>query len=512
MTNFAQAVLSSADFVEGIINSPNTSLIEESLPTSSNVSLPLMNDSFTTENNYENAISSSQSQQSLLSVESLNYIDSIYNVTPIINNNKSYIVDQITITPKELSAIKLNNICELMRKEILQYRIGQWTNESPSSIWLNLPASNVEVKCTSETNGSSCGYCNQISSQVYKNNEITLDKLTFQIEGSNSNQIYLLKNNWPINGIDLPIKAEDGLRIRSLLGLSTDQEIKILTNKELVDTPKSSHQSLLSSSTTGIESGISSMINTELFYRTPNISRSTHSTLFSQEVTPNYFTVEEYHNILRIRETYLNKPLPLTPVTTTSESVLNLNKPLPLEPVLSAVDISPRHFYIRQMAHIQGIILNHSTIFEGSIESLQNSSQSRSSILSTSSLNSNDPYAFSPNYEFRSEVYNLMTEADRNEVDIINLNSNLSRTNTSDTTETLVNPIPRQRTLEDTSDSNSRILYQSNVDQTVGLLERSFRVSYSDLGYHYRSNSIVESPRPSSPVNTLGTNLQDDID
>jgi hypothetical protein len=63
------------------------------------------------------------SEESLVTVGSSLFdgVDSIYNVEPLSNNhNKSYIVDKIFITPQELSYIKLDNLSEFMRKDILQ--------------------------------------------------------------------------------------------------------------------------------------------------------------------------------------------------------------------------------------------------------------------------------------------------------------------------------------------------------------------------------------------------------
>ena len=60
----------------------------------------------------------------LSSTYQLDYVDSIYNVTPAQANGKSYVVDKMLITRENLSSVKINNLSEFMRSEILQYRIG----------------------------------------------------------------------------------------------------------------------------------------------------------------------------------------------------------------------------------------------------------------------------------------------------------------------------------------------------------------------------------------------------
>jgi hypothetical protein len=59
---------------------------------------------------------------------------------------------------------------------------------------MNLPIN--ELKCIVGSTDGNCLHCNQISSQINKINDITLDKVTFQIKGSGafSNKKYNLKD------------------------------------------------------------------------------------------------------------------------------------------------------------------------------------------------------------------------------------------------------------------------------------------------------------------------------
>jgi hypothetical protein len=81
----------------------------------------------------------------------------------------------------------------------------------------------------------------------------------------------------------------------------------------------------------------------------------------------------------------------------------------------------------------------HSVIIEENSDSLleiNNSSSSSSTstirsantntISSLSTLTNRDPYSFSPTYEFRSEVLNILTEDEINEINAINANSKTS--------------------------------------------------------------------------------------
>jgi hypothetical protein len=95
----------------------------------------------------------------------------------------------------------------------------------------------------------------------------------------------------------------------------------------------------------------------------------------------------------------------------------------------------------------------------------------------------------------------MANEIEQSDQDSIN-NITTTRTNTGDTT--LVN---------DSSESiNSTSLYQGGE---ANLLDRSNIFSYSDLGFHYRSNSPLSNIRSNSPTSSnleLNLNLQNDID
>jgi hypothetical protein len=460
------------NFLNEIINTLNSSLQGPFIT---------MQDSFSS-TSVDSLSNLSSSNSSLDSSENVN---SINNLSTPNENSKSYIVDKITITPNELSSIKINNLSEFMRKEILQYHIGSWNKQSPSSVKINLPLN--EVKCILlSKEGTNCGHCTQIANQINKLNETTLDKLTFQFNVSDTNKNFKnLKDYWPVNGADLAIKAEDGLRIRSLLGLSKDQEIQILTIKKIPQVPQIPQTSLVSevvntqlnsssNSQVSLVSGFRSMNDPELFYNSSNSSRSSLTTLHSQETKPNNFTVEEYHAYL--------------------------NKPLPQEPVLTNREFRPRPFSVTNLVYIQGQVWTHSTIFEVDTDSLGTVSSNRTSLLST---NSNipagqNPYAYIPNNALSNEIYNSMTSSERAEVDLINLQSTLTRSNTAETSETLVNP-NSSNSSEGSNDSNSRVLYQTSESQIVGLLERDHKVTNEGLGFRYRRNSLLELPRTSSP-------------
>jgi hypothetical protein len=418
------------------------------------------------------------------SIDIYENVDSIYNIQPINTNSNTYIVDKMIITRDQLSSIKLNQLSEFMRSEILQYNLGNWNKQSPSTILVNLPIS--ELKCTVGSTDGNCLYCNQISSQINKLNDISLDKITFQIKESGplSNKKYNLKDYWPLNGADLAIKAEEGTRIRSILGLESEQEIKILSlNKP---TPDSSQTSL-----------VTSMNDSELFYRSSNGSKdSSLTTLHSAEIKPNTFTVEEYHAYL---------------------DYIKNKKPLPQEPLLEN-EVFPRRFQnTYRLFRIRGDIWAHSTIYEGSSESLLPSnnrvSTSRSTILSNST-GSLVNYSFpqNTNTEFRNAILDMMNEID-NDLDFLN-NRNITRTNTGEST--LVNST--SNSIEEISSTSS----STSSHNEAGLLDRNNIVTSADLGYHYRSTSPLSIIRTTSPVtsgsNTIRTspnlehNLANDVD
>jgi hypothetical protein len=404
------------------------------------------------------------------SIDIYENVDSIYNIQPINTNSNTYIVDKMIITRDQLSSIKLNQLSEFMRSEILQYNLGNWNKQSPSTILVNLPIS--ELKCTVGSTDGNCLYCNQISSQINKLNDISLDKITFQIKESGplSNKKYNLKDYWPLNGADLAIKAEEGTRIRSILGLESEQEIKILSlNKP---TPDSSQTSL-----------VTSMNDSELFYRSSNASKdSSLTTLHSAEIKPNTFTVEEYHAYL---------------------DYIKNKKPLPQEPLLEN-EVFPRRFTnIDRLVHIQGDIWTHSTIYEGSSESLFVStnniaSTSRSTLISNST-GSLVNYSFpqNTNTEFRNAILEMMNEIDTDLSFLNNTNNRegIARINTGDST--LVNS--SSNTSEETHFSPNN---QGNIIRSASPLSI------------IRSSSPISSGAntASTPSTNLEHNLANDVD
>jgi hypothetical protein len=373
--------------------------------------------------------------------------DSIYNISRNSLNSKTYLVDKIIITSDQLSSIKLNSLSEFMRKEILQYQLGTWNKQSPSSVIINLPLG--EAKCVASSNVSNCVTCNQI----FKLNDITLDKLTFQFkESSIPNKVLSLKDYWPVNGADLAIKAEEGLRLRSLLGLEQDQEITILSLDK--QTPQSTQTSLVSDTL--------SLNESELFYNSSTGSSSSLSSLISQETKPNNFTVDNYHN-------YINKPLPQLPILEVGREVF------------------PRQLNISRLVYIRGDIWTHSTILEGSRYSLSiqsdldgnnSPSSSRSTILSDSTTRSlvNNSFPQNTNTEFRSAILGMMNEID-NELSFLNNNSNITRTNTGNTT--LVNSPVRANSSEEIYTSPSSMIRFSspgtNSSSSLSNIEHNLR-------------------------------------
>jgi hypothetical protein len=360
------------------------------------------------------------------------------------------------ITRDQLSSIKLNQLSEFMRSEILQYNIGKWNNHSPSSIKINLPL--IESTCELNVNNTPCISCQSIS----QNSILTLDKITFRVEEA-QNKVFNLKDYWPVNGADLAIKAEEGTIIRSLLGLESDQEIKILSlNKP---TPQSSQSSIVSE--------LDSMNTRSLFYNSSNGSSLT--TLQSAETKPNTFTVEEYHAYF--------------------------NKPLPQEPLLEN-EVFPRRFQnTDRLVHIRGDIWTHSTIYEGSNESLITSSNNRASANRSSSLTNstvslvNYRYPQNTNPEFRNAILDMMNEIDTDLAFLNNTNNpeGIARTNTGEST--LVNS--SSNTSEETYFSPT---FQGNLYRSTSPL--SVRASSP---VSYGSNTIITSTN-------LEHNLANDVD
>ena len=443
------------------------------------------------------------------------YEYSEFNGSESILPKESYIVDPIIIKQNQLSNIKWNNLSEFLREEVIEYQIVRWNKQFPS-VFLDLNL--IKPRCFSEINQTPCQTCKLIS---ITNSNITLDKLTFKVSGSDT--LYNLKDFWPKNGTDLLIKGDEGLRIRSLLGIDQDQDIKLLS---LPSSTRASFQ-------TSIVSDLKSMKTSSLFYRS-ELSDLSLTTLISEETKPNTSTVQEYHAYIH----YINKPLPQEPVNIplTQEPVnipltqepLNLNKDLPQTPAF------PRHFYVNNMGRIRGQIWTHSIIIEDSLESLllenNNRLSSNNTLLSeTSSTQSNIvTYAFPQNNELRNEILGMI---ERNE---INNNSILipipTRSNTDDTLVNNTNLIPTRTNTSDTSVENNlnnvirnieteslteltnqnRLSQLSQLSETDSRNLRSSIGSYSNLGLYYNSSIIRNSSE--SLQTKASSNLLNDLD
>jgi hypothetical protein len=415
----------------------------------------------------------------------LDYQDSIYRTST--RSESNYPVDKMIITREQLSSIKLNQLSEFMRSEILQYQIGKWNNHSPSTIQIDFPS--TDITCETKPNNSTCTLCKKL---IDTKINCGLDELTFHLKGNESKQ-YNLKDYWPVNGADLAIKAEEGFRLRSLLGLEQDQEIKVLSLSN--HSSQSLPTSTANSSQTSIVSEFESMNTRSLFHRSSNdLSLSTSlSTLISQDTKPNNFTVEEYH-------AYINKPLPQTPI-----------------------EILPRQFQISRMVYIRGDIWTHSTILEDSSESLPIENNNRDSSSSNTLLSSNESetpitltnrvtYTYPQNNELRNAILGMMSDTERNEISN-NTNFNPTRSNTEDVlvdnnSHNIVLRTIDNESLTELADQN-RI---SNIsDRNPRVLRR---YSSSNLGLHYRSNSPVSIIRSSSDslFSNLDSNINNDID
>jgi hypothetical protein len=136
----------------------------------------------------------------------LDYQDSIYRTST--RSESNYPIDKMIITREQLSSIRLNQLSEFMRSEILQYQIGKWNNHSPSTIQIDFPS--TDIICETKPNNSTCSLCKKlIDTKNY-----ALDELTFHLKGNESKQ-YNLKDYWPVYGADLAFKPEEGLKIRN---------------------------------------------------------------------------------------------------------------------------------------------------------------------------------------------------------------------------------------------------------------------------------------------------------
>lgn len=430
MTKFLVEIYTSLGLTGGSSNLSNINLLENSVTTVSSAN--------------------SETISRVPSLDSINEIGAV--------DESSYKIDKITIIPEQFSSIKFNSLSEFMRKEILQYQIGKWNNQSPSSILLNLPL--TEIKCEVGGNNNLCHICNSISKT---NTNITLDKLTFQISNQNPPKIFNLKDYWPVYGADLAFKPEEGLEIRRLLQLGTEQEIQIVTTKELPSIP------------------------------TPQSLILSHDLLTSNEDLTATATP---------RALNINKPLPTTPGP-------DLNKSLPLTPIDNLLNYN--YNYIRNFE-------SNSTIWEGSeTSSIQTNevsysypenNETRNAILGMISDIERREYGINNNSNLN------LTRTDTSDT-LVNNNSNITRTNTE---ETLVN-IQRVILRTINNDSLTELTDQniiSNLSDRNPRVLNSPRISYSNssLGLHYRSNSPVSMVRSSSEslLSNVDLNLNNDID
>jgi len=166
-----------------------------------------------------------------------------------------------------------------MRSEILKAHIVKWNLADMHSVHIHFP----------EINSSSNHF---------------LSKVTYTIDGDATNKVYNLKDSWPINGGDLAFKPAEGLKIRRLLGLGLDQEIKIVTTKELPSIPSPQ------STTTSLNNSLASLNESALFYNSI-CEGSPVSSTFSLNNDNN--SVELYHAQRVALQEYLNRPLPHIP-------------------------------------------------------------------------------------------------------------------------------------------------------------------------------------------------------
>jgi hypothetical protein len=178
-------------------------------------------------------------------IDLLDQLDAIYKNNPIDQlDQKSYKIDKITIKPTELKHVKWNSLSEFNRPEILQFELAKWNLQDVSSIDLKLPKDST-----------------------------SLSKVTFKFSdnGVLSNKNLKVKDYWPVNGADLAFKLDEGLRIRKLLGLSLDQEIKYVTNKALPALPQTPQFECVF---TGDEADIITFEHNDLLYTPSTINGS----------------------------------------------------------------------------------------------------------------------------------------------------------------------------------------------------------------------------------------------
>jgi hypothetical protein len=410
-------------------------------------------------------------------IDLLNQTDSIYQIDEV--PEISHKIDKINISPEQLSSVRLESLSEFMRKEILQYQLGKWNNHPASSISIKFPI--TELNCETGPNNSNCVRCIKL---LEENLNRTLDKLTFQIEGQSSKKVYKLKDHWPVHGTDLAFKLDEGLKLRRLLSLGSAQDVLIVTNKLLPDTPMSSELNLsneCSSSTTSINSDIISLTDSDLFYQ---------SELNDQ--TPKLNT---------------NKPLPALPV--------NENKSLPALPEYG------NKMYVKDTVFVGSTIFEVEEGTESTVNLLRNSTAS----LSTTSISSEDIseigctvtgrnlYAYPQiNNGLGDAIINMMTDVERENLNLINQQINTVSqpiTSNSNTEERLGEII---KSLNKSSDSLSSLLDQNKIenleDKSKTIFDTDWSLRSSDLKkvFHYRSNSPISSPR-SSTENLLQNKL-----
>ena len=293
----------------------------------------------------------------------------------------SYKIDKIIILGDELDRVRLNSLSAFMRMEKLKAHIVQWNLLDMSSIHINLP----EI-----SNSSS---------------NIFLSKLTYTVEGDITNKVYNLKDSWPVNGGDLAFKPEEGLKIRRLLGLGLDQEIKIVTTKELpsLPTPQTMTTSL-NSSLPRLNCSLASLNDSSLFYNSRSNLVSTESisicedspvsSSVSSSFSPisDHCSVELYHTRRTELQEYLNRPLPTIP--TDSFNAHNYEE----------VRMLNRRFTI------------HSEILEDSTEDLLDSSNNIINHSNRSSLANTNCSTLLPGYEVETNPYSVLPTYEESEI------------------------------------------------------------------------------------------------
>lgn len=382
------------------------------------------------------------------STPSFNNQEQIYYVRP--HSETVYSVDKIIITRSQLSSIRVSDLSEFMQSEILQYQIGKWNNHSASTIKINFPL--TDIKC--QINGNTpCLNCKNL----IENNNYSLDKLTFHLEGSETRK-YNLKDYWPVNGTDLAIKAEEGIRIRRLLEIDQDQEITLLGLYQ--PTPNSSQTSLQS----------------EL--QSTNSRISSLTTLFSQETIPNNFTVEAYHTYRH------NLYLPL--INEESSESLLLTENSSSDTLLSETSstLTNRVTYTFPQNHeLRNAIL-------GMMSDIEREEITNSNFIPTRS-NTEDTLVNNSNNLTRNNTANTLVENNSNNVILRSINN-----------DSLTELTDQNRITSQLSERNSRELRRVSI------------FSNSNLGLHYRSHSPSSIVRSSSEslLTNASSDLSNDLD